>query len=348
MATGTPSGARIRLQEAKGADDPSQRWGTMRILVTGAPGFVGRRLVAALRQRLPRAASITPTSRRGESDPELGRVEPLDITNRDAVAKAIREVAPTHVLHLAGISAPLRVGDSQLDAWITNVMGTLNLAHAILRTLPSCHLIFAGSGLVYGGCVPGRAFDELSPLVPLNEYAATKAAADLALGSLVLRGLNVVRLRLFNHTGPTQTEAFVVPGFAAQVARIEAGLQPPIISVGNLDGVRDFLDVSDVVAAYVSVVLRAEALPPGQVLNIASGVPRRIGSILDDLLALSAVTIKLRREPARMQPSETPYSVGDASTARRLLDWAPSCDFRATLGDVLAYWRGQVARRQSA
>jgi len=334
-------------QNANGSARDSDK-STMRILLTGALGFVGRRLMPALRQRLPGDASIIPTSHRCEKDPELGKVEPLDIARRDAVVRVIREVAPTHVLHLAGISAPQRLRDDPFAAWATNVMGTLNLAHTILRDLPSCRLIFAGSGLVYGGCAPGRAFDELSPLAPVNEYAATKAAADLALGSLALRGLNVVRLRLFNHTGPGQTEAFVVPGFAAQVARIEAGLQPPVMSVGNLDGVRDFLDIKDVVAAYVEVVLRAQALPAGQVLNIASGVPRRIGSILDDLLALSAVPITVRTEPGRVQPSETPYSVGDAGMARRILNWTPRADFRATLGDVLSYWRRQIVRPQDA
>jgi GDP-4-dehydro-6-deoxy-D-mannose reductase len=326
----------------------SRSKGVMRILVTGALGFVGRRLVLALRRQLPPDASITPASSRCENDPDLGRVALLDVTRRDAVGRIVQEFAPTHVVHLAGVSAPLRIKEDPLGAWTANVIGTLNLAHAILHCLPSCRLIFAGSGLVYGGCAPGRAFDELSPLAPVNEYAAMKAAADLALGALAMRGLNVVRLRLFNHTGPGQTEAFVVPGFAAQIARIEAGLQPPVISVGNLDAVRDFLDVDDVVAAYVEVVLRAGALPAGQVLNIASGVPRRIGSVLDGLLALCAVPITVQTEPGRVQSGETPYSVGDASAARRVLNWAPGADLRPTLAGVLSYWRGRLAQPTDA
>ena len=320
----------------------------MRILVTGASGFVGRRLVLALRQQLPPNASIIPMSQRSGNDPDLGQSNPLDVTRREAVERAIDKLAPTHVVHLAGISAPLRIKDDPQGAWTTNVMGTLKLAHAILGAFPTCRLIFAGSGLVYGGCAPGRAFEEDSPLRPVNEYAAMKAAADLALGALARRGLNVVRLRLFNHTGSGQTEAFVVPGFAAQIARIEAGLQPPVISVGNLDTVRDFLDVDDVIAAYVQVVLRAEVLPAGQVLNIASGVPRRIGSILDDLLGLCAVPITVRTEPGRVQAGEAPYSVGDASAARRILNWTPRTDFRATLGGVLSHWRQRLAQRQVA
>jgi GDP-4-dehydro-6-deoxy-D-mannose reductase len=316
----------------------------MRVLVTGSLGFVGRHLVVALRDRLPRVSSVVPTSQGCDSDAPLGDCRRLDVTDLATVERVIREVAPTHVVHLAGISAPCRVYENLVRAWATNVMGTLNVAQAILRELPDCRLIFASSGLIYGGSnEPGECFHEGSPLSPMNDYAATKAAADLALGSLALRGLHVIRLRPFNHTGVGQDEAFVLPGFAAQVARIEAGLQPPVIEVGNLDAVRDFLDVHDVVDAYVEAVLRANELPRGQVLNIASGVARRIGCILDDLLALSRVPITVRSRPITMQSIERPYSVGDASLARRMMNWTPVRDFEATLSDVLTYWRGQTA-----
>ncbi len=318
----------------------------MRVLVTGGSGFVGRHLAIALRNRLPRAATVVPTAQASAGGPLPGGHVRLDVTDPDAVRSVLRDVAPTHVVHLSGISAPRRAAEHALDAWSVNLMGTLNLAHTILAELPGCRLIFAGSGLVYGGStVPGEAFHEASPLFPMNEYAATKAAADLALGTLALQGLNVVRLRLFNHTGPGQTEAFVVPGLAAQIARIEAGLQPRAIKVGSLEAVRDFLDVADVAEAYVQTVLRAHELPRGQVLNIASGVGRSIGSVLNDLLALSAVPIAVATDAARMEPSDRPYCVGEASLARSLLGWTPVRPFKATLSDVLAYWRQQVAQR---
>jgi GDP-4-dehydro-6-deoxy-D-mannose reductase len=316
----------------------------MRVLVTGSQGFVGRHLVRALRERLPRGSSVVPTSQRCNSDRLLGDCKALDVTDVAAAQRVMREVTPTHVVHLAGISAPLRVKEAPLRAAATNVMGTLNIAHAILRELPRCRLVFASSGLVYGGMdLPGEPFHEGSPLSPLNDYAASKAAADLALGSLALQGLNVIRLRPFNHTGVGQEEAFVLPGFAAQVARIEAGLQAPVVEVGNLEVVRDFLDIHDVVAAYVETVLRADELACGQVLNIASGVGRRIGSILEELLALSTMPISIRGKPSLIHPIERPYCVGDASSARRMIGWVPVVDFRATLSDVLAYWREQVA-----
>jgi GDP-4-dehydro-6-deoxy-D-mannose reductase len=318
----------------------------VRILVTGSNGFVGRHLVPTLRQRLSPDANVVPASRRSERDPENGRR--LDITDGNATNRVIRDVAPAVVVHLAGVSTPSWMRQDPFVAWTANVMGTLNLAYAIMQHAPNCRLIFASSGLVYGNGPPERRFDERSPVNPVSEYAATKAAADLALGALAVQGLNVVRLRLFNHTGPGQTEAFAVPAFAAQIARIEAGLESPVIGVGNLDAVRDFLDICDVAEAYVQAVMRPEALVPGQVLNVASGRPVRIGSVLDALLSLSAVPITVRMEPARMQPNEVTSCVGDSSTARRLLGWNPSRDLKATLADVLSYWRGQVALRRDA
>src|SRR6185437_13750265 len=102
-------------------------------------------------------------------------------------------------------------------------------------------------------------------LAPINAYGATKAAADLALGSMAEHGLRCVRLRPFNHTGPGQSEQFVVAAFARQIARIAAGLQPPLLEVGNIDTRRDFLDVRDVCSAYAACIERAATLAPGTI-----------------------------------------------------------------------------------
>jgi GDP-4-dehydro-6-deoxy-D-mannose reductase len=163
------------------------------------------------------------------------------------------------------------------------------------------------------------------------------------LGQMALQGLKVTRLRPFNHTGPGQTERFAIPSFAAQIARIERGLQEPSILVGSLDSMRDFLDVQDVVDAYVSTVLLADELPAGCVMNLASGKPRRIGDLLESLLAMSEVRIEVAPDPARFRPNDTPLVVGDSSRAHALLGWRPQRDIETTLASVLGYWRARVA-----
>ena len=178
----------------------------------------------------------------------------------------------------------------------------------------------------------------------MDEYAATKAAADLALGALAGKGLKCVRLRPFNHTGRGQDEAFVIPAIAMQIARIEAGLQPPVIRVGNLDAERDFLDVRDVVVAYALAVTKASELTPGTIINIASGTARRVRDILEYLLRLSRKPIALEKDEARMRPSDVPRIVGNGERARRLLGWVPEHSFDDTLADVLDDCRDRVSR----
>ncbi|MBO0711710.1 MAG: GDP-mannose 4,6-dehydratase, partial [Acetobacteraceae bacterium] len=187
-----------------------------RILITGAAGFVGRHLLPLVRARFP-AAAVTGTS--AEPRPDL-RV--LDITDRRGVGALVREIRPDVCIHLAAVSA---VNAARRDAaltWRVNLHGTLWLAEAILAEAPECRLLLVSSADVYGGSFRiGRPLDETAPPAPANIYAATKAAADLAIGALVAaEGLRAIRLRPFNHTGPGQTAQFAVPAFARQIARI--------------------------------------------------------------------------------------------------------------------------------
>jgi GDP-4-dehydro-6-deoxy-D-mannose reductase len=248
-------------------------------------------------------------------------------------------------MHLAGVASPTVASADPDAAWQVHVHGARALAHAIMQTVPDCWMINVGSGLVYGDSArTGLPLDEDTVLAPVDEYGVTKAAADLALGALARRGLKCARMRPFNHAGPGQSDAFVVPAFAVQIARIEARLAPPVIRVGNLDAQRDFLDVRDVARAYALVVTNAERLEPGTVLNIASGVPRRISEILSSLLAKSRVDISVEQDPGRMRPSDLPIIVGEASRARKLLGWEPEHSFDDTLEAVLNDARAHAAR----
>ena len=162
------------------------------------------------------------------------------------------------------------------------------------------------------------------------------------------RGLRVVRLRPFNHTGPGQTSQFVVAAFARQVARIAAGLQKPVLQAGNLDPRRDFLDVRDVCAAYVACIARMDSLVTGTVFNIASGEAQRIGDILNALLALANVSATVEVDQARRRTTEVLLAHGDATQARRMLGWAPGIPWTQTLQDVLNDWRSRISLEPEA
>jgi len=316
-----------------------------RVLVTGALGFVGPYLVDTLRRSYESNIEIIATAKEAGDHALLGPVIAVDVTNRAALEAAICRVQPTHIINLAGIAAPTAANADPEETWRVHLHGTLNLARMILRQVPDCWLIHVGSGLVYGeSAKAGHALDENALLAPLDEYSATKAAADLALGALIRSGLKCIRLRPFNHTGPGQSEAFVIPAFAMQIARIEARLVPPIISVGNLDAQRDFLDVRDVANAYVLVMKNVDRLEPCTVLNIASGTPRRISEILARLIAKSRVEISVEQDPTRQRPGDLPVIVGDAGRARRLLHWKPQYSFEDTLTDLLNECRARAVQ----
>jgi GDP-4-dehydro-6-deoxy-D-mannose reductase len=296
-----------------------------RILMTGASGFVGRHLLPFLETSFPGVKIFA---------------EPINVIDRDAVRWAVRDARPDACIHLAALTSVMGAGRDPEQAWRVNLHGTLNLARAVLAQAPSCHLLFASSSEIYGGTFEaGRPLDETALLSPMNSYAATKAAADLALGAMASEGLHVVRLRMFNHTGPGQSEAFVVPAFARQIARIEAGRQKPPLLVGRLDNLRDFLDVRDVCGAYVACLRSAAELLPGTIVNIASGVPRRTGDILHELVDMADTRIAIVSDKERMRSSEIISASGDARRARQLLGWTPTIPWTQTLADVLADWR---------
>ncbi len=300
-----------------------------RILVTGASGFVGHHLLPALAERFP-GAEVMPAR--------------ADLADPEAVEAEVRQACPDGCIHLAAVAAVAAAREDPDHAWRVNLGGTLALARAILLHAPRCVLVFASSADAYGESFrAGAPLDESAPLAPLNTYAATKAAADLALGAMVPEGLRAVRVRAFNHTGPGQAPAFAVPAFARQAARIAAGVQPPVLHVGNLEARRDFLDVRDVCAAYALCLARADALPQGAILNIASGTARKISEVLDAVLREAGVEARIETSAARLRPADLPMAQGDAGLARRVLGWAPSVPWAETLRDVVADWRERVA-----
>jgi GDP-4-dehydro-6-deoxy-D-mannose reductase len=313
-----------------------------RVLVTGAEGFVGRHLISALVNDLPPESTIIACGRSPrESANGIIRIQ-LDVTDEAGVTAAIARFQPSHLVHLAAISVPQTAKQNPDLAWQVNLFGSLKVAEAVLREAPHCHFFFASSAEVYGlSFRSGLPIDETALLNPINRYASTKAAADLAIGELSAQGLSAVRFRPFNHTGIGQTEDFVVPAFAAQIARIEAGLQEPVIRVGNTDNERDFLDVSDIVRAYSSAVIKRNSLPFDLILNVASGVKRRIGEILEELLNMSTTRIIVETDTSRIRPSEIATAVGDAGRAKLLLQWAPSTPWHQTLLSVLNNFRGR-------
>ncbi|RAN39213.1 hypothetical protein HY26_16690 [Hyphomonas sp. GM-8P] len=282
----------------------------------------------------------------GQAVAGVGRVIETDIRNRAAILSDVSQSAPSALVHLAAISEPARARSEPSRAWDVNVEGTRHLAEAVLSYAPDCRFIFACSSEAYGSAFNTHStpagVEEDVPLKPMTPYAATKAVCDVMLSQMAVEGLRCFRFRAFNHTGPSQPPSFVVPAFAQQIAAIEAGEQPPVVRVGNLEAKRDFLDVRDVVAAYAMAAI-GENVPESGVFNLSSGKTRTIQSILDHLVAKSRVPVTVERDPERMRTSEVPYVCGNNERLRQALGWAPTIDFEQTMDDTINYWRSTFA-----
>jgi GDP-4-dehydro-6-deoxy-D-mannose reductase len=317
---------------------------SFRVLVTGGNGFVGRHLVKALAALGPQYDVVAGWDHAGATA-GASRSVSLDVTNVEQVRAVVGAEQPSHLVHLAAITAVPQAQRNVRRAWDVNFGGTLNIATALADIAPQCRLIFCSSAEVYGGSFrTGLPLDETALLDPLGVYGATKAAADLMIGQMARQDLRAIRVRPFSHTGPGQSESFVAAAFAAQIARIERGEQPPRIMVGNLKSRRDFLDVRDVVDFYLRAVMRFDEIPNGSAINVASGQSLEIEEILTILLSMSDKDIEVAVDPERLRSAETNSVVGDATLARRLLDWQPRFDIRQTLQTVIDDFRGRLAR----
>lgn len=313
-----------------------------RVLITGASGFVGRHLA----ERLSRRQDVEITGLASNQHHGIPGVRLLvcDLRDADLTARVLRRYQPDVIYHLAGQSHVPRAFAEPADTLITNAVGQINLFEGVRQAGIDPVILSVSSAEIYGTVEPEQIpIDEHQPLNPNNPYASSKAAQDLYARQYHLSyGMNVVCVRPFNHVGPGQSDRFVVSSFARQIAEAEAGLAEPVILVGNLEAIRDFLDVRDVVRAYESLADPAFA---GRVFNLASGRGVRIQDVLDLLLEQASCPVEVRTDPQRMRPSEVPEFRGDATRLRQATGWEPSYPLDQTIREVLDDWRARLSRR---
>lgn len=266
----------------------------------------------------------------------------VDLTDADATRAAFGEMKPDVVVHLAAMSS-VGVGGSQPDeVWRANFDGARSVALACRGIQQDVQLIFASSGEVYGRRFNEGPCDETAPIAPMSAYARSKAASEFELEDIARDGLTVTTLRLFNHTGPGQDQRFVAPSFAAQIAAAakDGGGQ---IKVGNLDAMRDFSDVDDVIEAYLAVVNGpADPAAPFEVFNVGSGRARAVRELLDVLISVSGAEVEVVIDPARMRPSDIARAEGRFDKIADRFGWRTKTPLETTLAGLYAWWRDRV------
>jgi GDP-4-dehydro-6-deoxy-D-mannose reductase len=315
---------------------------SVQVLITGVAGFVGTHLSRHILDTTPEA-QIHGAVMTAPSD----RIAPvitqhvLDLCDLDATRALLEAVQPDQIYHLAAQASVSRSFEAPWETLQNNILAQLNIIQACLRLPKPPRLVIICSGEIYGAADP----DELpsreeSPLRPGSPYSVSKVTQDmLGLQYYLSHNLPIMRARPFNHLGPGQSEGFVGPDFAVQIARIEAGEREPVMYVGNLTVERDFTDVRDVVRAYRLIM---ENGTPGEVYNVASGKTHSIRALLDGLLRYTTMDIEVCVDPARMRPARIPILWGDATRLRDATDWQPTIPFEQTLLDVLNDCRQRV------
>jgi GDP-4-dehydro-6-deoxy-D-mannose reductase len=265
----------------------------------------------------------------------------VDLMDDAAVQQLVRDMRPDLLFHLAAQAHVPTSFEDPAGTLMTNIGMQLNLLEAIRAADLDPVMLVVGTGEEYGAVQPNEIpINETVPLRPVNPYAVSKVAQDmLAYQYYAAHQLRTIRMRPFNHIGPRQSDGYAPTAFAHQIARIEAGLQPPVVQVGNLHAQRDFTDVRDIVRAYRLAVERGE---PGAVYNLGSGQPVAIQTILDILLSLSHLQIDVQPDSQRMRPVDVPVIACNATSFRQHTGWAPRISLEETLHDVLQDWRARV------
>jgi GDP-mannose 4,6-dehydratase len=322
----------------------------MRVLITGITGFVGSHLVDYILANHPQTEIHGIKRWRSPKDNirhVLDKVKLYDCDLRDlgSLIRVFGEVKPDVIFHLAAQSFVPTSYNAPADTLDTNVIGTCNLLEAvrILKLDPVIHI--CSSSEVYGQVKPDDLpIRESCPLRPVSPYAVSKVGEDmLAFMYWQAYKLRTIRTRMFTHSGARRGEVFVDSWFALQVARIEAGLQEPVVRVGNLQSVRTFADVRDTVRAYW---LLAEKCPPGEVYNIGGDITMTIREMLDQLLAMTNFKgkIEVRQDPALIRPADVTLQIPSSEKFKAATGWKPEIPYRQTLLDMLNYWRSEIAR----
>ncbi len=298
----------------------------MKALVTGARGFVGRHLVALLEDH-------------GDEVVGVDRVDGPDLLDGEGWRELVAGVDPDAVYHLGGWSDVGASWDHPRAAFDVNAVGTLNVVQACRDH--RARVLVVSSADVYGKVtLTELPLTEDAPLRPITPYAASKAAADfLALQAWLGYGVEVLRVRAFNHLGPGQTNRFVAPALAERIARNELdGTEE--VPVGNLTPRRDFTDVRDVVRAYRLLVEHGE---PGEAYNVCRGEDLAISELAERLVSQASRPMRLEADPALQRLVETPVLRGDATRLHKVTGWTPEIPLDQTLADILDEWRGRVA-----
>ena len=309
----------------------------MKVLVTGAGGFVGEHLIRFLLHCNHEVVAIGINNGAFLKAMHI-KTHIVNILDNDVLNEVMREEVPDAVIHLAAISnVPVSWQKPGLTVDV-NIHGALNVLQAFYTANPQGKFINIGSSDEYGlTAKAGIPLTEEMPCRPQNPYSISKYSAEQIICQFGKKyGMNVISTRSFNHYGPGQAKGFVIADFASQIAAIECGQAVPVINVGDISAARDFTYVDDVVKAYAALL---ESVVDGGIYNVCSGSAVSIMDVLHDMLSLAECEIKVAVDEDKFRPAEVKCFIGDNTKIKKATGWQPVYEYSQGLQNVLAYWR---------
>jgi GDP-4-dehydro-6-deoxy-D-mannose reductase len=310
----------------------------LKAFITGLTGFVGQYLADFLQKN---KIKVYGTSYPEKPPPNKKNIFHIDIRKEKKLSQFIKEIKPEFVFHLAAISNVHVSWEKRKITMETNVIGTFNLLEAVRKFSPQSKILLVGSSDIYGYSIEKkRLLKENLDTNPINPYGVSKNCQEI-IGKFYssIENIWIIITRSFNHTGPGQNPSFVCSDWAKQIAEIEKGKREPIVKVGNLESIRDFSDVRDIVRAYFLLLLKGKK---GEIYNVCSGKAYSLRKILDILISYSKISIKVEIDTKKLRKTDFPFLVGDNSKLISHTGWQPQIQIEETLLDLLNYWRQKV------
>ena len=296
------------------------------VLITGQAGFVGQHLVSSIAAHVQWASRFP-----------APRTPDYDLLLPETIDRCLAEVNPDAVIHLAGQTSVPKAIANPAETLQVNLLGTLNLLQALKRNGFRGVFLYVSSGDIYGRVAESNMpITENEPPRPQNPYAVSKAAAELlCLQWSRVEPWRILIARPFNHIGAGQRPDFVISEIARQILAIKRGRQSPRLQLGDIDVSRDFLDVSDVIAAYMALLASGAN---GEIYNVCTGHEFVVRELAETMLSLAGVTATIERDPARFRPADQRRVAGDNAKLRAATSWQPHITINESLQTVLRDW----------
>lgn len=315
----------------------------MKLLITGVNGFVAKHFLEFLSLH-DNSFEITGIGRARDLAFKVPQginfnYESADLLDKEKVGQIISRLQPGYLLHLASVSSVGHSWKQPHESFVNNTNIFLNLVDQLrLQGIP-CRIISVGSSEEYGNVSQDQLpLTENSPLDPISPYAVARVSQEMI--SRIYQqgfGMDIIMTRSFNHIGPGQKESFVISSFAKQLSAIaKSSSKTGKVITGNLDIVRDFVDVRDVVRAYHILLTRGEA---GDVFNICSGVGTSLKEVLDMMCDILKIQVNTEVDPALVRPNDNMMIIGSNRHILEKTGWKPEIGLRKSLADIIDWYR---------